>query len=176
MLRRLWRAVSRPCWANGRAVSYRIDRLAFVLWLIWWPPWAVVWFAIYAGSWAMVVTVTGVEVGLRVAANRRLHVVVERLEAESTGVELSAKAPGWERVHGAMMTRFLHFGARRCDIKAEKLDTRAAAATSKGNRKAAIMLQHRADRERRWASESRGLIDQIERGVPWNRLQRKSQS
>lgn len=174
MLRQLWQAVSRPRWPNGRHVEYRTDRLAFVLWLIWWPLWAVPLSAIYVGSWAIVVTVTAVEMGIRVAANRRLHAVVERLGADAAGV-LSAKTPGWERVYGAMMTRFLHFGARRCDIKAAKLDSRAAAAAGKGDRKAAILLQHRADRERRWAAESRGLIEQMERGVPWNSLQRKIQ-
>lgn len=176
VLRRLWRAVSRPRWANGREVSYRIDRLAFVLWLIWWPPWAVVLFAIFAGSWPLVAAVTAAELGLWIAANRRLHTVVERLQADETDVELSTKAPVWERIYGRLMTRFCHFGARRCDVKAEKLDARAAEATRRGNRKAATMLQHRADRERRWAAEGRGLIDQIERGVPWNKLQRKNHS
>ena len=174
-MKQLWRAVSRPCWPNGRYVDYRIDRLAFVLWLFTLALWPVWLYAIFLGPWAMVVTVTAVEVGIRVAANRRLHTVAKGMEAEVTGA-LSAKTPTWQRVYGTMMSRFCHFGARRCDIKAAKLDARAAAATSKGNRKAAIMLQHRADRERRWAAENRGFIEQIERGVPWNRLQRKSQS
>lgn len=174
-MRQLWRAVSRPRWPNGRYVDYRIDRLALVLWLISWALAAVWCYAMIRGAWAMMVTVTAVEAGIRVAANRRLHTVAKGMEAEVTGA-LSAKSPAWERVYGTMMTRFCHFGARRCDIKAAKLDARAAAATSKGDRKAAIMLQHRADRERRWAAESRGIIEQIERGVPFNSLQRKSQS
>ena len=159
---RMWAVVSKPRWSDNGIVSYRIDRLAWVLWLVDWSLWALATYTAFAGPVTVLVAALAGFTVIRFAANWRLRHVIRRLEATGNEDELAA-ARGCAVTGVRLLRRRLESGARRSDLKARKFEARAA--SKAGSYRAVRDAHHlrvRAHSERSWASEARNLTKDFE--------------
>lgn len=151
MLKRAWKVFSRPHWSDGGVVSYRIDRVARMLWLAEWVLWTAGLFTVFAGPFGLGLTVLVVGVVVGAGAKHRLRTEVRRLEMLGATDELESARKVLD-VHQRLMKRIYEFGARRCEVTADKFEARAIRKTgSPREAQAASRLRSKADRERRWA-------------------------
>ena len=156
---RLWAVVSKPRWSDDRIVSYRIDRLAWMLWLVGLVLWAVGIYAALVGPVPVLLAALAGFGAVHVASNLRLRHVVRSLEMPGAEGELAA-AQGCTGAGVRLLRHWLEFGARRCDVKARKLEARAAGkAGSYRAARAAYHLRVQAHHERDWAEEARNAAE-----------------
>ena len=121
--------------------------------------WALATYAAFAGPVAVLVVALAGFTVVRLAANWRLRNVIRRLEAPGNEDELAAARD--RAVTGVrLLRRWLEPGARRGDLKARKLEARAASkAGSYRAARAAHHLRVKAHHERYWATEARNVVD-----------------
>ena len=154
------RAVCKPRWSDDRPVSYRIDTLATVLWIVDWGLWAIMAYAAIFGPAMLMLAALGGIAAARIAANLRLGRVVSRLETQGARAEISAaRKPG--ATLRSIARRRMAYTVKRCEIKAQRYDVRAAAADEAGDEFKAWDMRRKAEHHRYWATESRQLAHHL---------------